>query len=291
VVDGHRPVKIFDTFIMAGFGTELDLLECRLRELEDTDVYRHVIAEGTLTHQGRPKPLYFKEHQERFAPWKDRIRYISFEPSADQPGRDPGPDWAREHSSRMACWRGLEDARPDDLILHGDVDEIPSREVIASLREHAGVIVPCKLQLRFFMFAVDWEVPWPWYAPSAALRGQLNGDSFTDLRYTGWPAYPRVVPAGWHLTWLGGEEAAREKVNAFSHREAIYETEAGLAAGKYYRDGIWWPGGGRPHETQFNAVEVDSSWPEWIYRSWDPSAQRPVGPAPAIWFRPRATPC
>jgi hypothetical protein len=281
-------VKIFDTLIYSGMGTEADLLECRLRELDDTGIYRHVIVEGTLTHQGNPKPLNFLEQQERFAPWRDRIRYIAIEPSANVPGRDPGPDWAREHSSRMACWQGLGDAGPDDLILHGDTDEIPSREVIASLREHASQIVPCKLQVRFFMFAVDWEVPWRWHAPSVTRMRQLSGSgSFTDLRYTGWEDYPFVQPAGWHLTWLGGEAAAREKVRAFSHREAVAETDAGLAAGKYYTEGVWWPGAGRPHETQFSAVEVDSSWPEWIYRSWDAEAQRPVGPAPASWFRPR----
>jgi beta-1,4-mannosyl-glycoprotein beta-1,4-N-acetylglucosaminyltransferase len=280
-------VRIFDTLIYSGMGTEDDLLECRLRELDDAGIYQHVIVEGSLTHQGRPKPLNFLERADRFAPWKERIRYIPIEPSADVPGRDPGPDWAREHSSRMGCWQGLYDAEPDDLILHGDVDEIPSREVIASLREHAAEIVPCKLQVRFFMFAVDWEVPWPWFAPSVAKIGQLSGFTFTDLRYTGWPVYPHVNPAGWHLTWLGGEEAAREKVHAFSHREAIYETEAGLAAGKYYTQGVWWPGGGRPHETQFDAVEVDGTWPEWIHRSWDADRQQPVGPAPAIWFRPR----
>jgi hypothetical protein len=38
-------------------------------------------------------------------------------------------------------------------------------------------------------------------------------------------------------------------------------------------------------------VEVDSTWPEWIYRSWDPGLQRPVGPAPAVWFRPRPEAC
>jgi hypothetical protein len=115
--------------------------------------------------------------------------------------------------------------------------------------------------------------------------GQV-GD-FTRLRESGWEAYPHVRPAGWHLTWLGGEQAAREKVHAFSHAEAIPETEAGLAAGRYYRDGLWWPGRGRWHETQFTAVEVDETWPQWIADSWDAAAQEPKGPAPDSWFRPR----
>ena len=276
-------MKIFDTFLYSGQGTEEDLLECRLRELEGV-VDRHVIVEGALTFQGQPKPLTFIDQLERFDRWRDRITYIAHYPDTTLPGKEPGDAWAREHSSRTAVHRGLADAQPGDVILHGDVDEIPSREAVYSLREHAREITPCKLELRFFMFAVDWEVPWPWHAPSVMRHGQLS--DFTQLRETGWPVYPHVRPAGWHLTWLGGEQAAREKVHAFSHVEAIPETEAGLAAGRYYREGLWWPGSGRPGETQFRATEVDETWPEWIWRSWDPVDGRPVGPAPDIWFRP-----
>lgn len=280
--------KIWDTFLFSGIGTELDLLECRLREL-DGAVDRHVIVEGSLTFQGDPKPLTFLEHESRFRPWRDRVTYIRHHPSTNHIGKEAGEAWAREHSSRMAVHKGLAGVRPGDIILHGDVDEIPSREAISSLRAHADEITPCKLELRFFMFAVDWEVPWRWHAPSVMRYGQLQ--DFTQLRETGWPVWQHVRPAGWHLTWLGGEQAAREKVHAFSHVEAIPETEAGLAAGKYYREGLWWPGAGRAGETQFRATEVDETWPEWIWQSWDPVAGRPVGPAPDTWFRPREDAC
>ena len=280
--------RIYDTFLFSGIGTELDLLECRLRELDGV-VDQHVIVEGALTFQGNPKSLTFPEHEDRFKPWRDRITYIPHYPDTTMPGKEPGDAWAREHSSRMATWKGLADAEPGDLILHGDVDEIPSREAIYSLREHAREITPCKLELRFFMFAVDWEVPWRWRAPSVMRYGQIA--DFTHLREHGWEAYPHVRPAGWHLTWLGGEQAARDKVHAFSHVEAIPETEAGLAAGKYYREGIWWPGTGRYHETPFIPREVDATWPQWIADSWDPVNRKPQGPAPGAWFRPREASC
>jgi hypothetical protein len=280
-------MKVFDTLLYSGIGTEPDLLECRLRELDGL-VDWHVIVEGALTFQGRMKQLTFKapEAQRRFAPWRDRIMYVPHYPTTGEPGKEPGAAWAREHSSRQAVRHGLSavGAEPGDIILHGDVDEIPSREAIASLCEHDQEITPCKLSLRFFMFAVDWEVPWRWNAPSVMRYGQLW--NFTQLRETGWPVWPYGGSShGWHLTWLGGEAAAREKVHAFSHAEAIPETEAGLEAGRYYRDGLWWPGSGREHETQFSPVEVDGTWPEWIYKTWcgGPAS----GPAPASWFRPR----
>jgi Glycosyltransferase family 17 len=279
-------MKVLDTFLYSGIGTEADLLECRLRELDGAADW-HVIVEGALTFQGGMKPLSFDspENQRRFAPWRDKIWYVAHYPTTEHPGKEPGAAWAREHSSRQAVRYGLQavGAEEGDIILHGDVDEIPSRGAVGSLREHAGEIIPCKLNLRFFMFAVDWEVPWRWNAPSVMRYGQL--DDFTRLRESGWGTWPYDGPHGWHLTWLGGRQAALEKVHAFSHTEAIPETEAGLAAGKYYRDGVWWPGSGRERETQFKAVTVDSSWPEWIYKTWcgGPSG----GPAPASWFRPR----
>jgi hypothetical protein len=286
-VDRHQ-VKIFDTFLYSGQGTEEDLLECRLRELDGL-VDKHVIVEGGRTFQGERKELSWVSLGDRFKPWQGRTEYVPHAPSTTEPGKEPGDAWAREHSSRQAVRHALRaaGAHEGDIILHGDVDEIPSREAIISLREHADEITPCKLQLRFFMFAVDWEVPWRWHAPSVMRYGQL--DNFTHLREIGWPDWPHVQPAGWHLSWLGGEAAARQKVRSFSHAEAIPETDAGLDAGKYWRHGVWWPGSGRPNETQFLPAEVDDSWPKWIQDSWDARLQRPKpeGPAPHVWFRPR----
>lgn len=76
-------MRIFDTFL---FRDELDLLECRLVQMENWPVYRHVLVESPLDHQGHPKPLYFYDNRERFAPWADRITHVI----ADLPERaDP----------------------------------------------------------------------------------------------------------------------------------------------------------------------------------------------------------
>jgi Glycosyltransferase family 17 len=280
-------VRVFDTFLFAGIGTELDMLECRLTELEDC-VDLHVIVEGTLTFQGNPKPLAFQGHRERFARWADRIAYVPFTPGTRQPGKQAGDHWAREHASRQAAWRGLTDAEEGDIVIHGDVDEIPTPAAVASLREHADEIRPCKLRARWANFAVDWLMPdqYPWTAPSVMRFGQLG--NLTDLRETGWPLWPYAVPGSWHLTWLGGREAISEKVGCFSHPEAASWISPGNEQGQFYERGVNWAAGDRP-EVQQLAVDVDETWPQWIWRSWDPEGRcrRPEGPAPAAWFRPR----
>ena len=266
--------RVYDTFLFSG---ELDMLECRLTELQDCDIYRHVIVEGTTTFQGGPKPLYYPEHRARFTPWADRIRYVAMTPSTDHPGKQPGEAWAREHSSRQATWKGLQDADPGDVVIHGDVDEIPSPEAVKLLP--ALHHTPCKLALRWAHFAVDWLTPWVWPAPSIMRFGQV-GD-FTFLREHGWPIADLGVPAGWHLTWLGGPDAIVRKVNSFSHTERIEEITAGAKEGKYYERGLLWAGGipdGTIHpETQLAAVDVDDSWPRWVYER----------KCPDNWFRPR----
>jgi Glycosyltransferase family 17 len=281
-------VKVWSTFLFSGLGTELDMLECHLMELDSTYVYMHVIVEGTRTFQGTPKPLHFIEHSERFAPWADRIVYIAHDPSDQVPGKEPGAHWAREHSSRMATWQGLAGAEPGDIIIHGDVDEIPTPAAIASLVEHQDDLKPCKLLARWANFAVDWLMPpeYPWTAPSVMRYGQVW--NMTQLRENGWPVYPWLQPASWHLTWLGGPDAIAEKVASFSHPEAVSWIEPGNAAGKWYQQGINWAASDRP-ELQQLAVDVDPTWPLYIWQSWDPLARRrfPGGPAPAVWFRPR----
>jgi len=257
-------VRIYDTFLFSG---ELDMLEARLYELQDTDVYRHVIIEAGVTFQGRPKPFYYRENQERFAPWKDRIRYVA----ADLASRDT---WGREHESRELAFRGLKDAEPQDVIIHADVDEFPLASAMPQIAEVRNRV---KFHARCAVFAADWELPWPWTAPSVARYDSIA--SFTRLREN--ESFTILDAPAWHLSWLGGPEAMKRKVNSFSHTEVIDWVTAGIDAGEYYERGLFW---GTPHgakgQTQLIAREVDETWPRWIYEKRCPST----------WLRPRSVP-
>lgn len=253
--------KIWDTVI---YGGEPDLLECRLYELADTDIHRHVIVEADVTFQGRPKPYTYLEDKDRFAPWEDRIIYVPAKLGA-------GDAWGREHEQRENVFRGLTDARPDDVIIHADVDEIPLAAAIPAVSE---VRVKSKFNARCAVFAVDWELPWTWTAPSVAPYSHIS--SFAAMRER--DSYTNIAAPAWHLSWLGGPEAMLRKVNAFSHAEVIPWVTQGIHDGMYYERGLFW---GTPHgakgETQLIARDVDSGWPKWITER----------KCPEIWFRPR----
>lgn len=266
---------IWDTFL---FGGELDLLECRLTELQDVPDLVHVIVESAVTFQGDLKPLHYKENQARFSGWSNRIRYVVAEPEGSTP-------WQREWASREACRRGLDGATSGDVVLHGDVDEIPSADAV---HRAVGALKPSVFIQRMFQFAVDWELPGGWYGTSAADWDCLP--SFRWLREGGWAPLP---DGGWHLSWLGGGEAVTAKVRAYSHAELSDHVSAG-ANGFYERGRGLVPASppvlsGRMDEDdeelrlfqsaemQLQAVNVDSSWPRWV------SERR----CPGNWFRPR----
>lgn len=277
-------MKVYDTFLLGSGPQDLDLLECRLYELGDCgQIYRHVIVEGRLTVTGLPKPLYYAENRERFAAWADKIRYVPILPTTEEPGKEPGEAWAREHSSRQACRSGLWDAEPDDVIVHGDLDEIMTTEAVSEIAVPAREWAPHKLRQRHFSFAVDWQQPWWWHAPSVARFGQIG--SFTVLRESGWPVWemPSGEPAGWHLSWLGGPEAMTAKAYSFTHTEVVPMVLEAIASGKFYEQGMWT--GGDPdgvwHDWEhMAAVDVDETWPRWVYER----------KCPGIWFRPRGVP-
>ncbi len=112
---------LYDCFT---FNDELDLLELRLRELEDL-VDGWVLVEACQTFSGKLKPLHYAEHAARFAPWADRIVHLICGPS-----QGGWTSWEREAHQRSAILVALESAAATDLAIVSDVDEIPDKQLI-----------------------------------------------------------------------------------------------------------------------------------------------------------------
>ena len=125
-------MAVWDCFT---FFNELDILELRLAEL-DPVVDRFVVAEATRTFSNEPKPLHFADNRQRFSRWLPKITHVIID---DLPAE--GDAWDREAFQRNTVARGLGDARPDDVIMISDVDEIPFAENVTRVaREAAGSI-------------------------------------------------------------------------------------------------------------------------------------------------------
>jgi hypothetical protein len=259
---------IIDSFM---FNNEFDMLECRLTEIGDA-VDRVIVVEADVDHQDHPKPYHLSElGNGRFDKWCDKMFIVRAHhlPTLEQ---DPDP-WAREYGQREWVFKGLEqiDAGPDDIVLHGDLDEIPTAVAARNVKPRGFVT----FQQRGHFWAVDWQYPKPWHGTVAARVRDIKG--FGALRSTRNTNPLRLPNAGWHLSWLpvGGlepAESAMQKVGSFCHPEVRDSITLGLKENSFLVDGYHVDG------EKMLPVDVDSTWPKWIVE----------GNAPATWFRSRA---
>ena len=245
---------------------ELDMLECRLTEIAEAIDYM-IVVEADVDHQDHPKPLWISENLDRFDQWKDKlvvVRATGLPTAKDYP--DP---WARENAQREHVRTGFEEiggVPSDCVILHGDIDEIPTVLATRNVRPKGFVA----FEQRGHFFAVDWLYPYPWMGTVAARAADVK--SFTAMRDRRNLTPIRLPDAGWHLSWLGGDEANLAKLGSFCHPEVADRIHRGLGVGNtFLNDGIHVDG------AVMTPVDVDSSWPKWI------AARR----CPDNWFRPR----
>lgn len=266
-----RPL-IIDTF---PYNQEHDILECRLEEMYDA-VDFFVAVEADVDHQDHPKPYHLTENLDRFDAWADKlivVRASGLPTNAD----DPDP-WARELAQREFVIDGLReiDARVgglkmEDIVLHGDADEICRRLHTKNVRPKDSLVT---FEQRLHCFAVDWLHPEPWGGTVAGTMRhvmQLGELPFRKMRNTRNSNEVILADAGWHLSWLGGQEAAMRKLGSFCHPEIAERTLHGLTTDLYLREGYHVDG------RRMAPVDVNDEWPAYI-------AERRC---PDVWFRPR----
>ena len=224
---------LYDCFIIFN---ELDLLEIRLNVLKDV-VDKFVVVEGTKTHTGKPKPLYFNENKERFAAFKDKIIHVIVddfpEPPAGYTERDAS--WMREDWQRNAIVRGLKEANPEDIVIIADADEIPRPEIIAEARKrkYKGVTA---LGIETFCYYLNFKNYVQYEITATKLLSYatlMDPKTFENLPpiviHDPWvnqgPTTTNVRcmkpdqiihRAGWHFSYLGGAEAIVKKIGSIA---------------------------------------------------------------------------
>lgn len=260
------------------FFNELDLLEIRLIELYDVvDVF--VIAEGTVTHSGNKKPLYFEENKERFERFLPKIRHIIVE---DWPSPTP---WGRERWQRRALIRGLDDIEDDDVVVVEDADEITRASVMKDLDPDPII----KLEHENFYFylnskryarcdsvgtafrwskAKELSIPRPhwWVFGMEEPYPETVLDPFEIMiRHLQKPC--RVPVAGWHFSYLGGPDRVILKINSQAHQEL---NTAGIKSRvKDSLDGLVDPYGRTEKSNKMRLVPIDDSFPRAVRENQD----------------------
>lgn len=227
------------------------MLEIRLRTLADVvDVF--VIVEGDQSFTGIDKPLLGASLMEgRLAPWRNKIRWLTAPLSSHvaDPSHSESLAWQREFFQRNWLAKGYEDARPEDMIIIADLDEIPNPETLIALRKSGAYHNTVCLEMEVYSFFLNYKqlnplypVTPPWkhwyyrylrgkYFPTTELtttwhatvvtKGSDNRSPQT-LRNLAFDKYLSIRPvanAGWHFTYMGGIDAIRKKLISFAHTE------------------------------------------------------------------------
>jgi beta-1,4-mannosyl-glycoprotein beta-1,4-N-acetylglucosaminyltransferase len=230
--------QVYDCF---PFFKELDILEIRLRELWDL-VDKFVLVESNKTHSGRDKPLFFSDHRDRFAPFLEKIIHIV----ADPP--ESASIWQREGFQRDAIKRGLDDAKPDDLVIVSDLDEIPKPEALRKIIATSGSrtihclqcdqyrmrlnlrmlpdsdvhhLGPVIVSRRHFRAASAQRAFWPRTGYRKLPAGLTKAwDALRVRKKLGFYGIPNVVRGGaWHFSFIGDDDAIRYKLASYAHQE------------------------------------------------------------------------
>lgn len=214
-------MKVYDCFL---FYNELDILEIRLNELYDHVDYFYIV-EASVTHSGRPKPLYLKEALEntnRFDKFKSKI--INIDTDLDLTKYTPldinmSDAWNRENMQRNYLMNVIQKASEDDIILLSDADEIPSKAFIEIRKQVSKAAYPflvCKQYFYYYTFRYAKKELC--HGTIAFYRNHMADVIYQDLRNDRF-RLPYVSNAGWHLSFFGSPEHVKNKIESFAHTE------------------------------------------------------------------------
>lgn len=198
---------IYDCF---SFFDELMLLEVRLKELSPV-VDKFVLVEATHTHAGKQKRLYYNEAKDNeiFAPFKDKIVHIVYEmsPKSDR--------FVNDGDQRNAIINGLSDAKPNDIIIVSDLDEIVDHQAIPIIKQISS---PTRLIMKLFYYYFNCRADGDWFYPVfCRFKDYHTADTLRLGNHKG-----IIINAGWHFSYLVPPDEIPGKLEAFAHAE--YDT-------------------------------------------------------------------
>lgn len=203
-------MKVYDCFL---FSHELDLLEIRLNVLREV-VDQFIIVEARHTHSGEIKEAILLENLERFREFPIEYRCI------DIPFAGEGYHAAlhREGLQRKNLRDVLLSSHidDDDVVLMGDLDEIPNPVTVADIGNDIGF--PCRLVQDHFYWWLNALDAKPWNSGTIMMcADRAKANLFERLRLA--PNLPLIQNGGWHFSSVGTEGEIIRKLQSFIHTE------------------------------------------------------------------------
>ncbi|WP_349934903.1 discoidin domain-containing protein [Acetobacter sp. A11-2] len=262
-------VKIYDCFL---FSNEIDLLTVRFNQLYNIIDY-FVICEAGYTFTGQKKDKVFKNNKHLFNDFLDKVIYLEIDEFPENV-----PNEKKEFYQKEFLLTGLKSIESDDLIIFGDVDEIPKKEAIERAMRFDGV---SHLRMDMYQYFINMFYGDNWLAPYIVQYKYINKLTSVSpeigggMNYARWHMeamtrdadipYQIIDKSGWHFTFIGGIKVILEKINSYSHANdywpSMMRDEKRLQQVLDIGIKIWTP------DELVSYVPVDNRFPEYIVKN------------------------
>ena len=200
---------IIDTLL---FNNEFDMLDIHLA-ITNHYVDRWVILEANRTFSGIAKPYNLLDNLGRYQQqYGDRIQVVTLALEEHQ------TNLICETMMRQAIAPALAEYSAEDIVIHGDLDEIINPEcwadIIAAMDQHNQ---PVSCGFEMYMYKFDQRAERGWKGSVVARRRMFDtphelykGNSIKRKNRDHCVGFP--TPVGWHWTWMGSDDLIRNKV-------------------------------------------------------------------------------
>jgi beta-1,4-mannosyl-glycoprotein beta-1,4-N-acetylglucosaminyltransferase len=265
--------RIFDVF---PFSNELDLLEIRLNILDDFVDY-FVISEFDTSFAGLKKPYYFDENQTKFKRFSKKIIYSK--KSQLKIGNSFENDDFQKNSIHKDL---LKFCKPNDIIIYGDLDEIPNPRKIQAAIDKLSIVPICHFAQDNFMyylnnreisgkilsFAGEYEgvEDKKWLGTIITKYSHTLKYDLTNLRFPFQKQFGhRIENGGWHFSYVGSNGLSasnrlKYKLEHSTHQEfnSLYYKFMGYLRILRNKDfyGL--------RKSKFRLIKLDESFPEYL---------------------------
>jgi beta-1,4-mannosyl-glycoprotein beta-1,4-N-acetylglucosaminyltransferase len=284
-------MTVFDSCI---FFNELELLEMRLNILNDVVDY-FVLTESPFTVSGNEKPLYYQENKDMFGKFNDKIvhniteqipndysdflvkkpyytNYNEYSSAAcdkviNIPIRFQRAVFNRDNSIQGILKAG---AKPDDIILTSDADEIANPLVIEQIHDWFNPDNHYIMLCKAFYYKLNTLFENDWQGTRISTLKKLEETSIDMFRQPDMNAKAHLVEqGGWHWSFFGDIKSMRQKLNAYEHQENNTEQNQSQLEERISNNKD--PFG----RSQFDqtAIQIDDSFPEYIQNNKDKYSQ------------------
>tara|TARA_Y100001936_G_scaffold101491_1_gene99837 strand:+ start:1403 stop:2209 length:807 start_codon:yes stop_codon:yes gene_type:complete len=261
-------MAVFDCF---QYFNEEHIADIRFNIL-DKFVDSFVIVESTVNHQGKHKKLNFDIN--KYKKFKKKINYIVVDDTPDKikKSHEGGESLVEQHQ-RNSIAKGLKNANDNDLIILSDVDEIPNLNKLDEFDRNKYAVFSQKMFMyKFNLLNLEEN---DWHGSKICLKKNFKSPQWLrDLKFKKYPFWridkirniQIIQDGGWHFAFLQSPENISKKIKSFAHGEF---NKVDISSEENIKLRI------QKGEDVFNRgydlkrVEVDSSFPEYIFKNKD----------------------